>query len=75
MASALERCYDKQAHFRKQISVEEHRAQKETDFSEGDTLLILSMNIFDLLDPLMKFKDCRECSVLNWRTTTFRILT
>ena len=28
MASALKRCYEKQAHFRKKISVEEQRAQK-----------------------------------------------
>ena len=30
------------------------------------------MNIFDLLDPMMKFKDYRDCSVLNCRTTTFQ---
>ena len=35
MASALERCYDKQTHFRKQISVEEQRAQKHNRFLRG----------------------------------------
>ena len=29
MASALKRCYDKQTHFRKKISVEEQRTQKD----------------------------------------------
>ena len=32
MASALKRCYDKQTHFRKKISVEEQRAQKDNRF-------------------------------------------
>ena len=35
MASALERCYDKQAHLRKKISVEEQRAQKDNRFLRG----------------------------------------
>ena len=48
--------------------------RRTTDFSEGDKLLIWSTNIIDLLDPMMKFKDHRDCSVLNWKTTTFRIL-
>ena len=69
MASALKRCHEKQTHFRKKISVEEQRAQKDN----RDKLLIWSMNVFDLLDPMMKFfKDYRDCSVLNWRTTTFQ---
>ena len=45
--------------------------RRTTDFSEGDTLLIWSLTIFDLLHPVMKFKDYRDCSVLNGRTTTF----
>ena len=41
MAPALKRCYDKQTHFRKTISVEEQRElRRTTDFSEGDKLLI-----------------------------------
>ena len=32
MTSALKRCYDKQTHFRKKISVEEQRAQKDNRF-------------------------------------------
>ena len=48
--------------------------KRTTDFSEGDKLLIWSTNIFDLQDPMMKFKVCPGCSVLNWRTTTFRTL-
>ena len=31
-AAALNRCYDKQTHFRKKISVEEQRAQKDNRF-------------------------------------------
>ena len=48
--------------------------RRTTDFSEEDKLIVWSMNIFDLLDPTMKFKDFRDCSVSNWRTMTFRIL-
>ena len=35
MASALKRCYDKQTHFRKKISVEEQRAQKDNRLLRG----------------------------------------
>ena len=35
MASAFKRCYDKQTHFRKKISVEEQRAQKDNRFLRG----------------------------------------
>ena len=35
MATALKRCYDKQTHFRKKISVEEQRAQKDSRFLRG----------------------------------------
>ena len=35
MATALKRCYDKQTHFRKKISVEEQRAQKDNRFLRG----------------------------------------
>ena len=35
MASALKRCYDKQTHFRKKISVEEQRTQKDNRFLRG----------------------------------------
>ena len=56
-------------------SVSESRELKRsTDFSEGDKLLFWSTKIFDLMDPTIKFKDYRGCSVSNWRTTTFRTL-
>ena len=74
MASALKRCYDKQTHFRNKISVEEQRAQKDNRFLRGRQIAYLIYEYFRLLDPMMKFKDYRCCSVLNWRTTTFRIL-
>ena len=35
MAAALKWCYDKQTHFRKKISVEEQRAQKDNRFLRG----------------------------------------
>ena len=35
MAAALKRCYDKQTHFQKKISVEERRAQKDDRFLRG----------------------------------------
>ena len=69
MASALKRCHDKQTHFRKKISVEEQRAQK-----DNRSLRRRHCLFSDLLDSVMKFKEYRNCSILNWRTTTFRIL-
>ena len=35
MASALERCYDEETHFRNKTSVEEQRAQKDNRFLRG----------------------------------------
>ena len=62
-------------HTSERRSVSKSRELKRTtDFSEEDKLLIWSTNISDLLDPMMKYKDYRDCSKLNWRLTTFRIL-
>ena len=74
MASALKRCCDKQTHFRKKISVEEQRAQKDNRFLRGRQIACLISDFFDLLDLMMKFYDYRGCSVKNWTTTTLRIL-
>ena len=41
MATALKRCYDKQTHFRKKISVEEQRAQKDRRFVRGRQIAYL----------------------------------
>ena len=72
VAAALKRCYDKQTHFRKKISVEEQRVQKDNRFSQRETkLLIRSTNTFAQLDPLTRFKAYRAS---KWRTTTFRTL-
>ena len=74
-ASALKRCVTLSKHTSDRRSVSKSRElRRTTDFSEGSKLLNWSMFIFDLLDPLMKFKDYRGCSLWNWRTTTFRIL-
>ena len=35
MAAALKKCYDKLTHFRKQVSIEEQRAQKNDRFLRG----------------------------------------
>ena len=58
MAAGLKRCYDKQTRFRKKISVEEQRTRKGQPISQRETHCLYY----------------RDCSVLNWRTTTFRIL-
>ena len=71
MAAALKRCYDKHTHFREKISVEEQRAQKNDRFLRGRQIAYL---IHDCFHPIMKFKEYQDCSVLNWRTTTFRTL-
>ena len=46
MASALERCYDKQTHFRKKISVEEQRAQKDNRLLRGRQVAYLIYEYF-----------------------------
>ena len=48
MASALKRCYDKQAHFRKKISVEEQRAQTDNRFLRGRQIACLIYEYFRL---------------------------
>ena len=46
MASTLKRCYDKQTHLRKKISVEEQRAQKDNRFLRRRQIAHLIMNTF-----------------------------
>ena len=46
MAAALKRCYDKQTHFRKKISVEEQRAQKGNRFLRGRQIAYLIYEYF-----------------------------
>ena len=46
MAAALKRCYDKQTHFRKKISVEEQRAQKDNLFLRGREIAFLICEYF-----------------------------
>ena len=61
MASALKRCYDKQITLLGRRSVSKSRElRRTTDFSERGKSLIWFMNIFDPLDPMMKFKDYRR---------------
>ena len=46
MASALKRCYDKQTHFRKKISIEQQRAQKDNRFLRGRHIAFLIYEYF-----------------------------
>ena len=46
MAAALKRCYDKHTHFRKKISVEEQRAQKDLRFLRGRQMAYLVYEYF-----------------------------
>ena len=48
MAAALKRCYDKQTHFRKKISVEEQRALKDNRFLRGRQFAYLIYEYFRL---------------------------
>ena len=74
MAAALKRCNDKQTQFRKKISVEEQRAQKDNRILRGRQIAYLISEYFRPLDSMMKFKDHWGCSVLNCRTTILRTL-
>ena len=57
MASALKRCYDKQTHFRKKISVKEQRAQKDNRFLRGRQIAYL---IFEYFRPTGSYDDIRN---------------
>ena len=46
MATALKRCYDKQAHFRKKISVKEQGAQVDNQFLRGRQIAYLIYKYF-----------------------------
>ena len=48
MAAALKKCYDKQTHFRKKISVEEQRVQKDNRFLRGRQIAYLIFEYFRL---------------------------
>ena len=61
MASALKRCYDKQTHFRKKISVEEQRAQKDNRFLRGRQIICL---IFEYFRPTGSYDEIQGLSGL-----------
>ena len=74
VASALKRCYDKQTHFRKKISIEEQRAQKDNRFLRGRQIASL---IYEYVRPTGSYDEIQGLLGLfgiNWRTTTFRTL-
>ena len=71
MASTMKRCNDKQTHFRKKISVEEQRAQKDNRFLRVRQIAHL---IFEYFRPAGSFDEIQGlpgCSALIWRTRTF----
>ena len=74
MASALKMCYDKQTHFRKKISVEEQRAQKDNRFLRGRQVAYLIDEYFRPTGSHEEIQGSPGCSVSNWTSTTFRIL-
>ena len=61
MASALKRCYDKQTHFRKKISVEEQRAQKDNRFLRGRQIAYL---IYEYFRPTGSYDEIQGLSGL-----------
>ena len=74
MAAAPKRCYESIRTFERRSVSKSREPKRTTDFSEGGELLLWSTYIFVQPDPMTKFKDYQDCSVLNWRTTTFRTL-
>ena len=74
MASALKRCYNKQTHLRKRISVKEQRAQKDNRFPRGRQIACL---IYEYFRPTGSYDEIQGLSGLfsiNCRTTSFRTL-
>ena len=61
MASAKKRCYDKQTHFRKKISAEEQRAQKDNRFLRGRQIAYL---IYEYFRPTGSFDEIQGSSGL-----------
>ena len=61
MAAALKRCYDKQTHFGKKISVEEQRAQKDNRFLRGRQIAYL---IYDYFRPPGSYDEIQGLSGL-----------
>ena len=62
MASALKRCYDKQSHFRKKISVEEQRAQKDNRFLRWRQIAFFLM--YEYFRPAGSYDEIRGLSGL-----------
>ena len=61
MAAALKRCYDKQSHFRKKISVEGQRAQKDARFLRGKQIAYL---IYEYFRPTGSYDEIQSLSGL-----------
>ena len=61
MAAELKRCDDKQTHFRKKISVEEQRAQKDNRFQRGRQIAYL---IYEYFRPTGSFDEIQGLSRL-----------
>ena len=61
MAEALKRCYDKQTHVRKKISVEEQRAQKDNRFLRGRQIAYL---VYEYFRPTIAFDEIQGLSGL-----------
>ena len=61
MASALERCYDEQTHFRKKISVGGQRAQKDSRFITGRQIAYL---IYEYFRPAGSYDEIQGLSGL-----------
>ena len=61
MAAALKRCYDMHTHFRKKISVEEQRAQKDNRFLQGRQISYL---VYDFVRPTGSYDEIQGLSGL-----------
>ena len=55
MASVLKRCYDEQTHFRKKISVEEQRAQKDNRFLRRRQIAYLIYEYFRRITGIVQY--------------------
>ena len=79
MASALKKCYDKQTHFRKKVSIEEPRAQKKDRFLRERHIAFYDLRpLFVQEDSMKRYKAFQDCSVFQYsigKTMISKILT
>ena len=67
MAATLKRCYDKQTHFRKKISVEEQRAQKVDQFFRRETNCLFDVWLWFVVGNFAAREKDQNHELTEWR--------